>query len=333
MLCIFCLQERQPSREDIFPVAIGGSMVTDRVCADCNSILGTNADAPLCNHHSIMARRAELGLTGHSGKTPEPFFHLLKQGKRTLVDDPSRAVTIHQHPTTRLAELRVSTKTTELPDGNLEIMLDANDPELARRQLSELLQRHRKRKGLPALSAEDLERDAAAAWATRRLETIENPQVLHKLRLDYRNFQRGLFKIAYELAATWLGDDYVIEDPMASELRGAALEKSDAHASRLRGTMDFGIPKHSPLALWRDDRNCHIGATIVIRDSIAVAVKIFDVMSAVVVVSQSAEKYVSGLLDPARVRFVHINPLTARVRDTSMVEEIGRLSQRGRDSV
>jgi hypothetical protein len=165
--------------------------------------------------------------------------------------------------------LRVSTKTTELPDGNLEITLDANEPKFAKRQLFELLQRHRKRKGLAALSAEDLEREIAATWATRRLETMENPEVLHKLHLDYRNFQSGLFKIAYELAAAWLGDGYVIEDPMASELRGAALEKSDTHASCLQGTMDFGIPQNSPLALWRDDRNCHIGAMIVTRDSSA----------------------------------------------------------------
>ena len=41
----------------------------------------------------------------------------------------------------------------------------------------------------------------------------------------------------------------------------------------------------------------------------------------------------SGARGSDRVRFVHINPLTAQVRDTSLVEEIGRLSRRACNNV
>ena len=62
MLCIFCSQERPPSLEHVFPLAIGGTVTTDRVCAVCNSTLGTRVDAALSDFLPIRTRRAQLGL-------------------------------------------------------------------------------------------------------------------------------------------------------------------------------------------------------------------------------------------------------------------------------
>ena len=36
MRCIFCLKERDPSLEHVFPAAIGGTLTIDRVCKPCN---------------------------------------------------------------------------------------------------------------------------------------------------------------------------------------------------------------------------------------------------------------------------------------------------------
>lgn len=47
MLCIFCCQERAPSCEHVLPLAIGGTITTDRVCEECNSTLGSRVDAAL----------------------------------------------------------------------------------------------------------------------------------------------------------------------------------------------------------------------------------------------------------------------------------------------
>jgi hypothetical protein len=39
-----CLSEREPSEEHVFPAAIGGTLVIDRVCKPCNDRLGANVD-------------------------------------------------------------------------------------------------------------------------------------------------------------------------------------------------------------------------------------------------------------------------------------------------
>ena len=77
MRCIFCMKDRPPSDEHIFPLAIGGSLHTQRVCRECNSILGSTVDAPLSDHIFIVIRRAELGLKGNSNTIPDALKNLL----------------------------------------------------------------------------------------------------------------------------------------------------------------------------------------------------------------------------------------------------------------
>jgi HNH endonuclease len=86
MKCVFCTNERPPSLEHVFPLAIGGHVTTDRVCKECNSTLGSRVDAALCEFLPIRIRRAELGLVGNS-RTPPGLFDLLT-GDVTLVNEP-----------------------------------------------------------------------------------------------------------------------------------------------------------------------------------------------------------------------------------------------------
>ena len=51
---------------------------------------------------------------------------------------------------------------------------------------------------------------------------IERPEVLHKLAVDLRDYQRAVCKIIYELAYLWLGDAY-LDDPIALQLRNTIL--------------------------------------------------------------------------------------------------------------
>jgi transposase, IS6 family len=67
MRCIFCLKERPGSEEHVFPLAIGGTLTTDRVCEPCNSTLGSRVDSALTDNFAVRIRRAELGLAGNSG--------------------------------------------------------------------------------------------------------------------------------------------------------------------------------------------------------------------------------------------------------------------------
>src|SRR5258708_823080 len=73
MRCIFCSNERPPSLEHVFPLAVGRHITTDRVCKECNSTLGSRVDAALCDFLPIRRRRAELGLAGNASEPPGQF--------------------------------------------------------------------------------------------------------------------------------------------------------------------------------------------------------------------------------------------------------------------
>lgn len=81
MRCIFCLEERPPSQEHVFPRVIGGPLTIDRVCDQCNSELGMRVDAALCDFLPVRARRAKLGLAGNSGVVPEWYELFLGDAK------------------------------------------------------------------------------------------------------------------------------------------------------------------------------------------------------------------------------------------------------------
>ena len=76
MRCIFCLEEKAENEEHVFPLAIGGCLITKRVCEGCNSKLGTSVDAPLIDHLFVLLRRAELGIAGRGG-VPDAYRHIL----------------------------------------------------------------------------------------------------------------------------------------------------------------------------------------------------------------------------------------------------------------
>ena len=79
MQCIFCSEERSPSVEHVFPLAIGGTITTDRVCLKCNSELGTRVDAALSDFFPVRMRRAKLALAGNEGTPPAWYEMFLGQ--------------------------------------------------------------------------------------------------------------------------------------------------------------------------------------------------------------------------------------------------------------
>src|SRR5215469_10785882 len=104
MNCIFCLKERSPGKEHVFPYATGGRLTTDRVCGSCNPILGSRVDAALTDNFLVRSRRAELGLAGLSGKTPGLYEILL--GDVKFAEQPGRRLRITFNETTRKLDIR-----------------------------------------------------------------------------------------------------------------------------------------------------------------------------------------------------------------------------------
>jgi hypothetical protein len=71
------LEEKPPSDEHLIPTALGGALIIDRVCKDCNDKFGQQADAGLEKQYQIEQRRIEHGLKGQSGSLPDPSRRLL----------------------------------------------------------------------------------------------------------------------------------------------------------------------------------------------------------------------------------------------------------------
>jgi hypothetical protein len=236
MRCIFCLEEQPPSDEHVFPLAIGGSLHTDRVCGPCNSTLGKVADGPLTNHLLIAARRCQLKLPGNSGEVPDARKILLGEG--VLASDPSQRIRIAENSQTGRLEPQViyNSKEITLPDGTVakQIVIDGGGSDA---ELRKIIARERKRAGLNPLSEADLH--ALANVLRQNIQTAEQPTVKYDIEIDTTEFSRGLFKIAYELAHLWLGESY-LDDSVAAKLRAISLAKIRPDQAKIVAAVQFG---------------------------------------------------------------------------------------------
>ena len=301
-------------------MAIGGTFTIDRVCVDCNSWLGANVDAALTDHLMIVVRRWQLGLAGNSGAVPDGIRAVL--GKGVLASDPTRRFVLETNPETGKLEHRGLYHSKEITreDGTRikQIMIDAKDAG----QIGTILQRERKRAGVPPLSSEELEKEVSQILS-QGVQTLERPELRHEIAVDIAQYRRAIFKIAYELACTWIGNGY-LEDPVAAKLRNVVLGQLDEKDAGLSGQINLGVDL-APLMLWSADAESHIAFVTVTGSSLVIFIRIFDSFSALIEASRQAEQYAHGQLDPAVVRFVGINPVSGKVRESSFLDEIGRL--------
>lgn len=212
MLCIFCSEERPPSVEHVFPLAIGGTVATERVCSACNSTLGSRVDAALTDFLPVRTRRATLGLAGRGAEPPSQFKILL--GDQKLIGPAANRIRTTLDKTTGKLDIRQLYHAADivLPDGTKarQVTIDERDKD----QIPIIIQRERKRHGLRPLSDETLEIEAQKF----EVRSVESPLVQVDISVSFAYLRHAMMKIAYELAFLWLGESY-LDDPAAIELR------------------------------------------------------------------------------------------------------------------
>ncbi len=233
MRCIFCLEERDPSVEHVFPEAIGGVLTIDRVCTSCNSWLGSNVDALLTDHTLVLAKRNQLRIPNSRGKTPTWHDAF---GLGSLASDPQQRVKMVQNPETgqiqpTLIYKDVRTKTVDGDDA-VSITIDASQAD----EIPKIIQRERKRAGLQPLPDEELHQISDQLGSN--VHELKQPEVVHKLKIDLRDFMRAISKIAYEFAWRWFGDEYLV-DPTGADLRNYVLYGIEN--SNIKGKIEFGF--------------------------------------------------------------------------------------------
>ena len=320
MLCIFCLQERASSLEHVYPLAIGGTVTTDRVCQECNSTLGTRVDAALSDFLPIRARRAELRLAGNSG-TPPAWYEIFLGDATVIGQNANRIQTTFDEATGKLDHRQLYHATDVVTaDGRKQrrITIDARDKD----QIPKIIQRERKRHGLAPLSDEEL-KAAAGDFETKE---VKNPVVQLSIGASFAFLRHAMIKIAYELAFLWLGEAY-LKDPIANALRIAILDPDVASTDRIDAYVDVADGCTAFKQFWIPHKEHHLAYSFLLADGgIAINVRVFDIYAASLVVSREPSRYIASAADRAKLRFLSIDAVTGRTIDTSFDEESRRLA-------
>ena len=258
---------------------------------------------------------------------PDPVLALLGKGG-VLANDRSQRVRVVRDPRTGKLESRLlyNSKTITLPDNTKQrqIRIDASGGAAEVRKIL-LRELKRAKADSPAINVPSGPAlDQLVETCMQNVQSIEQPEVIHHPRIDLASFRPGILKIAYELAFMWLGESY-LDDPMAGKLRAVILGGMAAEAVGIRGTIELGC-EMGAVRFWAADKHGHVAfSSIATGNLVSIALKIFDAFSAVIVVSEQADKYACGPLDSKMARFVHIDPAAGTFRESSVADEIARL--------
>ena len=317
MICIFCLKDRTPSQEHVFPSAIGGKLEINRVCLPCNNWLGSNVDALLTDHDLIMLTRANLGMRDSKGNVINPWTKVFQTGN--LANDPEQKVKLVPDAESgqlvpQLIYKKLISQASDNGDYSIQITIDSRQKD----EIGKIIQRERKRNCMPPLSSDEIQTQVETAKKSTKY--VDKPEVVFSLQVDTMNYFRAICKIAYELAWLWLGDKY-LDDPVAALLREVVL-KDSKHT--IKGKVEIGIVE--PLNLWNREPNAHIGFSKPSGNSITISIRIFDAISAIVVVSESKDKYPNYCDSSQSGGFILNDPLTGASRHSSLTEELLRMT-------
>lgn len=315
MRCIFCLEEREPSCEHVFPQAISGTLTINRVCKPCNEWLGAKVDCKLTNHIACVGMREKLGLTDGEGRPVRSWPRFFREGK--LAVDQTQTIEIRQDRETGSfsTKLRYHRQESKDADGTeqVQISIDLSDID----QLPNIVQRERKRRRLPPLSDQEIE--ALKDDARKNVQTIEQPEVILSPRIDTELYKPAIAKIAYEMAWYWLGDAY-LDDARADVLRDYIRGKRDDLRS---AHIEFN-ENYQGLALWAGEPNAHIAFGASQGRSHAVALRIFSIFVGVIEITTQNERYAGTDWN----RFLLIDPATKVRRESSVEDELAALMER-----
>jgi HNH endonuclease len=291
VLCIWCLEEREPRRrgEHVVAKSIGGSFTIPRVCVRCDNRLGNVADDPLIEHFGMLVRRASLGLKGQRGTVPDVIASVLSN-VATAADDPSFRLDIRASSTNGTFNARVQ------PHVDIEVQtdgdavrvainalrVDARDPDRAEMLFKSTLRKN-------GVKNDAMLNELWRVTAPRIREVAERRTIEIPYEYRFNGHRAGLIKIAYELAWHWLGDAWLGE-ATAAEMRRTALAGEDG-SQRLIGMVRDASEIKAQALLVRDGDRRIIAALLPYSAGYAVMLRLLDEFEALIVISEDSRGY------------------------------------------
>lgn len=317
MNCIICIKENpitnsNPySREHIFPEAIGGSLILEnKVCKKCNSQLGAYIDHPLVNHPLIKISRNILGIKDKKGFLPQPL--------EQFVDSVGRRCVISQGKTEEFSVKTYPIKKPGATENQFIYIPGDEDKSKIIEAINKLLKRNRQ--------AELNEESIAEIYEMRGSEEILTANT--SLEIDIIEYQRGIIKIVYELAAYWLGENYLY-DPTAVKIRqcirypSIPFGTSNEHWSNIQieGQITNYDNPNLAIPFFDNGKNSHIAFLMKVGNRIGCWIKIFNVFKGVILVSENPEYY-RDYID----RYIQIDAQAGYYKESLLSDEIRRIA-------
>lgn len=277
--CIFCLKEKEGSKEHVFPDAIGGHLIIKNVCKACNDNLG-NIDHLITNDPTVELIRFVLKLRGKKGDLPNPF-------KNSVLDDPrikkEKIQTTIDHNT---GKLKVKTFPELIQDEN-EFTLSINKDDLHKAE--EIIYKKFERMGIDK---------GQVIIKDREHVIIEKPKLIGNFKIDLDSHLNGLLKIAYELACYKFGQSF-LNAAMAGEIR-ECLNKNYSPLKVNDLVLTYGLIIGGEIHNYFDTlfngffkKDCHHVIFFKKRNDVCCYVNIFNMFGAVFLIYNSKEEILS----------------------------------------
>lgn len=207
----------------------------------------------------------------------------------------------------------------ELPDGKKarQITIDERD----KGQIPTIIQRDRKRRGLPPLSTEEL----ALKASEFTVNAVENPLVQVDISVSFAFLRHAMMKIAYEFAFLWLGENY-LDDPLAVELREAILKEDLSSTDSLSGYVGWA-ESCDVFKFWTPHKAHHLAFASVVSGVVFVAARVFDIYAVGIPVSSDVSRYATIDADGMNAPFLVIDAAASSTIQTTFGEEQRRLAR------
>ena len=274
MKCIICKKDKLEDKfnlEHVFPEAIGGSIVTNSVCSECNSRFGTTVDKKFSNSRVIKIISNRLDVRTKKGKIPKMFPEVMSSN-----DDPSIKADVHEDSVSKKIDSTYKTKLV-IEDGVLKnISYDSRKSE------AEVLM---------DIENEFKKRNIQFTDETKQtiLEKIKNDydesfhELVHKEEIDNDPLILECIKIAYECSCLKLGEKYH-DDSISLMLEDyLSRNKLDSYfRDNLLRFFDYND---------KDVKKRHGVSLEKIKNNILCTVSLFDAIVCKFVVSVSSEDY------------------------------------------
>jgi len=276
--CILCRLVKEDSKfndEHIFQKSIGGTLVINNVCTNCNSNLGS-VDAFLTDNFLIKLKRHKLRIKNYDGVVPNPLKY-----KSSFEDGSPAKIEFHSNGEYKGVYAHRQLNASKIDDRIVgQITYNQSDKDDKQKAIKEL-NKYLRKNGLPPMTEEEIE--------AKFIKVSYRPKVTLELKeKDYLFHPLPLIKIAFEFTHLILGDRF-LEDRVAIAMR-KALRGESFNQDLLKGR--FGLPQSFILDLLsKKFPESHCALLINEGSGICCVLKIFDTIESILHVSSNAKKY------------------------------------------